>query len=1003
MRKTIIIDDYTCSSQPKKRKKITSRTLAQRTLAERTAQSEVENRSVEVPISRERSRIERTRKDSVSAAQPRQPSRVHDGGRRKVDKTYEEIPGLEWLRIVDMSLWSAYEHTHEEIAPEIPVVAIPASFSGLEHYRSVFYPLLMMETAAATKKSLEEAIGNSTRKSGRIRGNAFRCHLLFSDHSISVLRGCSFVTMTFRIDITHLNMALVGTRDHRVNRPLGLAEYDIVILLPEGKHKRSVQNDTFDYRNLLLGVVESSLELREQRCSIRVLHAINSHSLVSRFDEKIQRGSFLVWKLNSILTSYREFVALMSLNQVDELLLRFLFRVSVNFDDQPSVCFKRLLWNATQNRNSLALPPLIAGNAQPLAHESAPEAKDPFRDAPRDPRLASEKPKQKQLAIVQENSSLCPQLPDNIHMCRQSRLAQSSQVVRLPAHLAAGTLVHGHLDNNVNGIGIREEENSSPTVKGSTLSHQRGSQFDMQGSQQPQYGQWRSMGDNASVLTMDPSRNSLDHSQIVSATVKSEPPQEDSTGEPPDLRPYGAEKWAEDVASSPSFLTIAMSGCFNESQLRAIWTAVWGTPPIALIQGPPGTGKTRTLIALLNVIHHGQFCAFYEGCAKRILSRNLHPALKLQEPLQPLINLTKPPRPHVLVCAPSNAAVDEIARRVAKDGLVDGQGCTYYPRVLRVGQGGGADSRSVSLDEAVMTRYLRIVLDIESDAKVAVANSQVSRAIEDKFKELRVIQDRIGACMARLAEYSGIMTELKRDEQNVIEILKDMNLKMQTFPADLRNGFQETPLDANIIDANSIKDTEERLQQIAIQVQDVIRKAGIVKGNIIGEHESKFKANLEINRFRWLQDVLSGNSTIREVRKKLETSLLDEAEVVVTTLSGSALSQVANIQHAFPTVIIDEAAQAVELSTLVPLQYGVKRVVLVGDPNQLPATVFSREASRHSYDQSLFQRLMDTNAPCVMLDTQYRMHPAISKFPSKHFYGNSLKNVTRPKAILSPI
>jgi senataxin len=44
----------------------------------------------------------------------------------------------------------------------------------------------------------------------------------------------------------------------------------------------------------------------------------------------------------------------------------------------------------------------------------------------------------------------------------------------------------------------------------------------------------------------------------------------------------------------------------------------------------------------------------------------------------------------------------------------------------------------------------------------------------------------------------------------------------------------------------------------------------------------------------------------------------------------------------FPTVIIDEAAQAVELSTLIPLKYFCKRCILVGDPQQLPATVISK-------------------------------------------------------------
>jgi hypothetical protein len=42
-------------------------------------------------------------------------------------------------------------------------------------------------------------------------------------------------------------------------------------------------------------------------------------------------------------------------------------------------------------------------------------------------------------------------------------------------------------------------------------------------------------------------------------------------------------------------------------------------------------------------------------------------------------------------------------------------------------------------------------------------------------------------------------------------------------------------------------------------------------------------------------------------------------------------------------VVVDEAAQAVEPATLVPLAHGgAKQVFLVGDPVQLPATVMSQ-------------------------------------------------------------
>lgn len=54
-----------------------------------------------------------------------------------------------------------------------------------------------------------------------------------------------------------------------------------------------------------------------------------------------------------------------------------------------------------------------------------------------------------------------------------------------------------------------------------------------------------------------------------------------------------------------------------------------------------------------------------------------------------------------------------------------------------------------------------------------------------------------------------------------------------------------------------------------------------------------------------------------------------------------------------------QAAQALEPSVLIPLQLLSRegRLVLVGDPRQLPATVLSRAAERAGLGRSLFERL----------------------------------------------
>jgi senataxin len=130
----------------------------------------------------------------------------------------------------------------------------------------------------------------------------------------------------------------------------------------------------------------------------------------------------------------------------------------------------------------------------------------------------------------------------------------------------------------------------------------------------------------------------------------------------------------------------------------------------------------------------------------------------------------------------------------------------------------------------------------------------------------------------------------------------------------------------------------------------------------------------------------------RGILESIRVGILNSAKIVCATLStsGTALLSKSAGHKPFDVVIIDEAAQAVELSTLIPLQHGCTRVILVGDPQQLPATVISRVAERFSFKQSLFQRLQAANHPVSLLSEQYRMAPAILQFPSKYFYQDRL-------------
>ncbi|KAJ5887421.1 hypothetical protein N7495_007462 [Penicillium taxi] len=128
-------------------------------------------------------------------------------------------------------------------------------------------------------------------------------------------------------------------------------------------------------------------------------------------------------------------------------------------------------------------------------------------------------------------------------------------------------------------------------------------------------------------------------------------------------------------------------------------------------------------------------------------------------------------------------------------------------------------------------------------------------------------------------------------------------------------------------------------------------------------------------------------------RKAMQQEIARKADVICTTLSGSGHDIFQTLDLEFETVIIDEAAQCIEMSAMIPLKYGCSKCVLVGDPKQLPPTVLSKRAEKYEFGQSLFVRMQKNHAEDVhLLDVQYRMHPDISKFPRAAFYDGKLLN-----------
>lgn len=128
----------------------------------------------------------------------------------------------------------------------------------------------------------------------------------------------------------------------------------------------------------------------------------------------------------------------------------------------------------------------------------------------------------------------------------------------------------------------------------------------------------------------------------------------------------------------------------------------------------------------------------------------------------------------------------------------------------------------------------------------------------------------------------------------------------------------------------------------------------------------------------------------RMLKRKCESELLRNSDVICCTCVGAGDPRLSKFQ--FKSILIDESTQATEPECMVPVILGAKQLILVGDHCQLGPVVMCKKAAHAGLSQSLFERLVVLGIRPIRLQVQYRMHPALSAFPSNIFYDGSLQN-----------
>jgi superfamily I DNA and/or RNA helicase len=172
----------------------------------------------------------------------------------------------------------------------------------------------------------------------------------------------------------------------------------------------------------------------------------------------------------------------------------------------------------------------------------------------------------------------------------------------------------------------------------------------------------------------------------------------------------------------------------------------------------------------------------------------------------------------------------------------------------------------------------------------------------------------------------------------------------------------------------------KNIKKVKIQAAEARRNAR--------KYKRRFGPEERMERNQLYQEARELSAWARQLEDRLIDQILDGSQVITATLVGCA-HELLN-KRKFRTVVIDEAAQALEPASWIPI-LKASRVVLAGDPFQLPPTVKSNKAQREGFAVTLIEKLLQRLPQVQLLNTQYRMNDAIMGFSNQQFYDGALQ------------
>jgi len=290
--------------------------------------------------------------------------------------------------------------------------------------------------------------------------------------------------------------------------------------------------------------------------------------------------------------------------------------------------------------------------------------------------------------------------------------------------------------------------------------------------------------------------------------------------------------------------------------------------------------------------------------------------------------------------------------------IMIGEKAPIFNELKPVNSYGLNDSQNEALSLVTAAQDLALVHGPPGTGKTTTIVQAIRKVLENEKQVL--------VCAASNSAVDLIVEKLHREEVKVLRL---------GHPGRVDEEVVSHTIDVQLSqhdDAKMLKDLRKRSEEMRTLGRKYKRNFG---------REEKQQRRMLLDESKKLRD------DARLLEDHMIHQLLQEAQVIACTLIGSN-SDYLRGRH-FSTLFIDEASQAMEPASWVPILKADK-VIMAGDHQQLPPTIKSKEAGKEGLSETIFERSIRKYDASRMLSVQYRMHPSIAAFSNQYFYGGEL-------------